>query len=286
MDITEDSKVKVQNLADLSKASDGAAAPTSRLKHLADVPADRRKPAATVCSSCSREQPCLAHLRRHVAEHRSRKPRSRSSIRVKTAGSCAATRTRSESSTKKSTGWASRSRNGRGTAAAATEHLSRVAAGPQPGLRSAVGRPPRWSAISCTSSVAGSPSTSEPATCRWARSSVTPWKRRAAPWSRGDTEGEVASQLSHRLLHRGAMPVPDQRGGRCPRCRAPPSAAQLHGHAGARELHAARGRWRANTACGAQASRSMCFGQPDSQFRREHDAACKVSATYIAGTWP
>jgi hypothetical protein len=36
----------------------------------------------------------------------------------------------------------------------------------------------------------------------------------------------------------------------------------------------------------ARASRSISFGQPDPAFRKEHDAACKVSATYIASTWP
>jgi Xaa-Pro dipeptidase len=36
----------------------------------------------------------------------------------------------------------------------------------------------------------------------------------------------------------------------------------------------------------ATASRSVCFGEPDPAFRREHDAACKVSATYIASSWP
>ena len=34
------------------------------------------------------------------------------------------------------------------------------------------------------------------------------------------------------------------------------------------------------------ASRSLCFGEPDPAFRKEHDAACKVTATYIASSWP
>src|SRR5205085_1990008 len=34
------------------------------------------------------------------------------------------------------------------------------------------------------------------------------------------------------------------------------------------------------------ASRSFCFGDPDPAFRKEHDAASKVSATYIASSWP
>jgi Xaa-Pro dipeptidase len=36
----------------------------------------------------------------------------------------------------------------------------------------------------------------------------------------------------------------------------------------------------------ASASRSVCFGQPEVQVRRDHDAACKVSATYVASSWP
>jgi hypothetical protein len=34
------------------------------------------------------------------------------------------------------------------------------------------------------------------------------------------------------------------------------------------------------------ASRSVCFGEPDPNLLREHDAVCKVSATYIASSWP
>src|SRR6202011_845203 len=36
----------------------------------------------------------------------------------------------------------------------------------------------------------------------------------------------------------------------------------------------------------AVASWSIVFGQPDALFRKEHDAACKVSATYVASSWP
>lgn len=98
----------------------------------------------------------------------------------------------------------------------------------------------------------------------------------------GVSEREVAGQLAHRLLHRGAVPVDVQ--------------------------VAADGRTRIYRQCGftslsiqsyavltvtarkyglhATASRSVCFGQPDADFRKEHDAACKVCATYIASSWP
>src|SRR5260370_35933636 len=36
----------------------------------------------------------------------------------------------------------------------------------------------------------------------------------------------------------------------------------------------------------ARASRSIVFDQDDPLFRKEHDAACKVSATYVASSWP
>ena len=36
----------------------------------------------------------------------------------------------------------------------------------------------------------------------------------------------------------------------------------------------------------ARASRAVAFGQAPSEFRRDHDNACKVSATYVAGSWP
>jgi hypothetical protein len=36
----------------------------------------------------------------------------------------------------------------------------------------------------------------------------------------------------------------------------------------------------------ARASRAISFGQSDASFRRDHDCACKISATYVAGSWP
>jgi hypothetical protein len=36
----------------------------------------------------------------------------------------------------------------------------------------------------------------------------------------------------------------------------------------------------------ARASRVVSFGQPEASFRRDHDCACKISATYVAGSWP
>jgi Xaa-Pro aminopeptidase len=98
----------------------------------------------------------------------------------------------------------------------------------------------------------------------------------------GDTEREVAGQLSHRLLHRGAQPVvvevaADGRSRRYRQCGFTSLPVQ--------RFCVVTVTARKYGLC-ATASRSVCFGEPDAQFRKEHDAACKVAATYIAGSWP
>lgn len=97
-----------------------------------------------------------------------------------------------------------------------------------------------------------------------------------------DTEREVAGQLSHRLLHRGVQPVlvsvaADGRSRLYRQCgftSAPVRSSCVL-------LAAAR-----KYGLTALASRSICFGQPDAKLRQEHDAACRVSATYVASSWP
>ena len=100
--------------------------------------------------------------------------------------------------------------------------------------------------------------------------------------SRGETEREVAGQISHRLLHRGAIPV--QIGvsadGRARYYRnAGFTSAQISNTC----VIQATARKYGLCMC---ASRSVTFGQNDAHFRREHDAACKVSASYAAYSWP
>jgi hypothetical protein len=98
----------------------------------------------------------------------------------------------------------------------------------------------------------------------------------------GESEREVAGQLSHRLLHRGVTPVSihvaaDGRG-------------RLYRHLGFTATVVRSSCLLIVTArkygvC-ATASRSVSFGAPDAALRKEHDVACKVTATYIASSWP
>jgi hypothetical protein len=96
------------------------------------------------------------------------------------------------------------------------------------------------------------------------------------------TEREAAGQLHHRLVHRGAQPVSvevaaDGRSRRYRRC----------GYTGVpiQRYCFLRVTARKYGLC-VTASRSLCFGEADPVFRKEHAAACKISATYIASSWP
>lgn len=98
----------------------------------------------------------------------------------------------------------------------------------------------------------------------------------------GETEREIAGQISHRLLHRGVHPLlisvtADGRG-------------KAYRQASFTSMPVTRTCMMTVTGrkyglC-ARASRSVSFGPPDASFRRDHDCACKISATYIAGSWP
>jgi len=98
----------------------------------------------------------------------------------------------------------------------------------------------------------------------------------------GETEREIAGQISHRLLHRGVQPLlisvtADGRG-------------RTYRQASFTSTPVTRTCVMTVTArkyglC-AQASRAIAFGQPDPNLRRDHDCACKISATYVAGSWP
>ncbi|MEI7687135.1 MAG: M24 family metallopeptidase [Planctomycetota bacterium] len=98
----------------------------------------------------------------------------------------------------------------------------------------------------------------------------------------GDSEREVAGQIGHRLIHRGAMPVSIavSADGRSRNYRQGSFTATPIRNSCVLKLTA-----RKYGLC-ATASRSVCFGTPDALFRKEHDAASKVCATYVASSWP
>lgn len=98
----------------------------------------------------------------------------------------------------------------------------------------------------------------------------------------GETEREIAGQISHRLIRRGALPVSISvsADGRARHYRqlgytATPIKKSCLVTATARKYGLC-----------ATASRAMSFGALDEVLPKEHDAACKVAATYVASTWP
>ncbi len=98
----------------------------------------------------------------------------------------------------------------------------------------------------------------------------------------GVTEREVAGQVSHRLIHRGALPLllGVAADGRSRLYRqfsftSMPVKQSCVVSATARKYGLV-----------VTASRTVCFGPPDDTLRKEQDAVCKVSATYLASTWP
>jgi Xaa-Pro aminopeptidase len=106
------------------------------------------------------------------------------------------------------------------------------------------------------------------ATCR----TVTP----------GETEREIAGQLAHRLMHRGAHPihVGVAADGRSRKYRHFGFTAQpLNTHCVVAVTARKYG------LC-VSASRTLTFGAPDPIVQKEHNAVCKVHATYLASTWP
>jgi Xaa-Pro aminopeptidase len=96
------------------------------------------------------------------------------------------------------------------------------------------------------------------------------------------TERELAGQVGHRLYHRGSQPLlvgvaADAR-------------ARVYRHCGFTATPVGRYclLWATARKYGVcvTASRSVSFGPLDDMLRKEHEAACKVSAAYVASTWP
>src|SRR5439155_16633885 len=98
----------------------------------------------------------------------------------------------------------------------------------------------------------------------------------------GETEREVAGQVSHRLMHRGVNPlsVHVAADGRC----------RLYRHCGFTaapiKTHCVVKVTARKYGLCATASRSVCFVQPYSALRRYYDTARNVMATLVASRWP
>ena len=97
-----------------------------------------------------------------------------------------------------------------------------------------------------------------------------------------DTEREAAGQIAHRLIHRGALPlhVGVAADGRSRLYRQFGFTSTPIRHYGVLTASA-----RKYGLCAA-ASRSVSFGPVDEEFQKEHNAVCRVSASYLASTWP
>ncbi len=98
----------------------------------------------------------------------------------------------------------------------------------------------------------------------------------------GLTEQEVAGQICHRVLHKGAEPISISvtADGRSQLYRQAGFTAERILHSCVMTLTA-----RKYGLC-ATASRALSFGPPEEAFSQAQDAACKISATYVASTWP
>jgi Xaa-Pro aminopeptidase len=98
----------------------------------------------------------------------------------------------------------------------------------------------------------------------------------------GQTEQEIAGQLSHRLYHRGVRPVSlnvlaDGR-------------SRIYRRGGSTDTPVRRSCVVTATAAKyglyASAGRMVSFGAPDASVLRECNATCKVAAAYVAATMP
>ncbi len=97
-----------------------------------------------------------------------------------------------------------------------------------------------------------------------------------------DTEREVAGQLCHRLMHRGVHPVHVSV--------AADGRSRLYRRLGftatAIEKYAVVSATARKYGLHASASRTVCFGELPDELKQEQNAVCRVSASYLASTWP
>ncbi|MHB1422192.1 MAG: M24 family metallopeptidase [Gemmataceae bacterium] len=100
--------------------------------------------------------------------------------------------------------------------------------------------------------------------------------------SRGETEREIAGHLSHRLMHRGILPlhIGVAVDGRSRLYRRFGFTSATLDHYVVLTVTARK------YGVYVTASRSVCFGELSPEFRQDHNAVCRVSAGYLAHTWP
>ena len=100
--------------------------------------------------------------------------------------------------------------------------------------------------------------------------------------SQGETEREIAGHLSHRLIHRGILPLHIGV--------AVDGRSHLYRRFGftstTLEQYAVLTVTARKYGMYVTASRSVCFGELPPEFRQDHNAVCRVSASYLASTWP
>jgi Xaa-Pro dipeptidase len=100
--------------------------------------------------------------------------------------------------------------------------------------------------------------------------------------SQGETEREIAGHLSHRLIHRGILPlhIGVAVDGRSHLYRRFGFTSAVLEHYAVLTVTARK------YGVYVTSSRSMCFGELPSELRQDHNAVCRVSASYLASTWP
>jgi Xaa-Pro dipeptidase len=98
----------------------------------------------------------------------------------------------------------------------------------------------------------------------------------------GESEREIAGHLSHRLIHRGILPLHVGV--------AVDGRSRLYRRFGftssTLERYAVLTVTARKYGVYVTASRSVCFGELPPEFRQDHNAVCRVSASYLASTWP
>ena len=100
--------------------------------------------------------------------------------------------------------------------------------------------------------------------------------------SQGESEREIAGHVSHRLIHRGVLPlnVGVAVDGRS-------RLYRRFGFTSARlEQYAMLTVTARKYGLYVTASRSVCFGELPADLRQDHNAVCRVSAGYLASSWP